>query len=81
MQTVAGKKTTCTSDTPLSGVQFLRKKIWQRRKGRYVRRVPAHFSAIGKQHRSQERPMLSNTSCSALLSPASSAAASTSSPP
>lgn len=62
-------------------VQFLRKPIWQRRKGRLVLRVPAHFSAIGQQHRSQDRPMLSNTSCSALLAPGSSAAASLASPP
>jgi len=62
-------------------LQFLRKVNWRRRKGRHARRVPARFSIIGQQHRTQDRPMLSNTSCSALLSPASSAAASLSSPP
>jgi hypothetical protein len=62
-------------------LQFLRKTIWRRRKGHHVRRVPPRFSIIGQQHRRQDRPMLSNTSCSALLSPASSAAASLCSPP
>jgi hypothetical protein len=62
-------------------VQFLRKANWRRRKGQHSRRIPAHFSSIGEQHRSQDRPMLSNTSCSALLSPSSSAAACLSSPP
>jgi hypothetical protein len=81
MSGCAGQKTTPTSSTSASGVQFLRKSIWHRRKGRHVLRIPAHYSAIGRQHRSQDRPMLSNTSCSALLSPASSAAASLASPP
>jgi hypothetical protein len=62
-------------------VQLLRKSIWRRRKGRHTLRVPARFSAIGEQHRSQDRPMLSNTSCSALLAPGSSGAACLSSPP
>jgi hypothetical protein len=81
MRIRAEQEATCASDNPVPPVQFLRKVVWQRRKGRHVRRVPAHFSTIGKQHRSQDRPMLSNTSCSALLAPASSAAASLSSPP
>lgn len=77
----AEQKITSASGIAVPGVQFLRKVIWQHRKGRLVRRIPAHFSVIGQQHRSQDRPMLSNTSCSALLAPGSSAAASLSSPP
>jgi len=69
------------SGTTVPRVQFLRKATWRRRKGHLVLRVPARYSTIGEQHRLQDRPMLSNTSCSALLSPAASAAACLSSPP
>jgi hypothetical protein len=81
MRNCAGQKTTSASDATFSCVQFLRKIVWRRRKGHHVLRVPARYSTIGEQHRSQDRPMLSNTSCSALLSPAASAAACLSSPP
>jgi hypothetical protein len=81
MSGCAGQKITGTSGIPIPPVQLLCKTSWRFHKGRYIRRVPAHYSAIGEQHRSQDRPMLSNTSCSALLSPSSSAAACLSSPP
>jgi hypothetical protein len=81
MWTCTGPNSTIASTTTLSCVQFLQRMLWRRRKGHHVRRVPARYSAIGQQHRSQDRPMLSNTSCTALLSPASSAAASLASPP
>jgi hypothetical protein len=81
MNAGAGQKSTRMSDISMPHVQLLRKTMWRRRKGRHARRVPAHFSTIGEQHRSQDRPMLSNTSCAALLSPSSSPAASLASPP
>ena len=81
MTNCARQNTTSASGLPMVAVQFLRKSIWRRHKGSHVLRVPAHYSAIGEQHRSQDRPMLSNTSCSALLAPGASAAASLASPP
>lgn len=81
MKRCAGQKITGAPSNSVARVQLLCKTIWRQHKGRYAHRVPAHYSAIGTQHRSQDRPMLSNTSCSALLAPGSSAAASLASPP
>jgi hypothetical protein len=81
MKRRAGQKPTGLPSISVPRVQLLCKTIWFRHKGGYALRVPAHYSSIGEQHRTQDRPMLSNTSCSALLAPGSSAAASLSSPP
>jgi hypothetical protein len=59
----------------------LSRNLWLRRKGRDVRRIPLSLKAGCKRLRVQNRPMLSNTSCAALLSPGSSPAASVSFPP
>jgi hypothetical protein len=81
MTNCASQSIASMSRKPVLRVQLLRKSVWRRRKGRHSLRVPPRFSTIGEQHRCQDRPMLSNTSCSALLAPGSSGAACLSSPP
>lgn len=61
--------------------ELLVRELWRRRKGHYVRRHPRALTSHCKRLRVQNRPMLSNTSCSALLAPGACAAASSPFPP
>lgn len=81
LMTRAGQKTRCAIGIHLPSAQFLLRTLWSRHKGHFSRRLTLHLTSRGKLRRQQNRPMLSNTSCSALLAPGASAAASLSCPP
>jgi hypothetical protein len=68
-------------DVPSSSSRLLPHALWRRRKGRHVRRTPLTLSGHCKRLRLQNRPLLSNTSCSPLLAQGCSTSASHASPP